>query len=194
MKRAADGFTLIELLVALGILALLVIGGYRGLDTLIESERHLAAEQEKWRALSLFFDRLEADLQRALPRPARGAAGPEPALLGDQGQGDRARLRLSRAGDAGVDFARAGQRVEYRRDGERLVLVLWPAFDNAPEVSPQVLTLLEGVESWSLSFLQGQAWVERWPPPGDKAALPRAVEVKLQVRGGQPLQRIIVLP
>lgn len=194
MSRRICGFTLVELLVALGILSLLMLAGYRGLTSLMDSERHLAAEQEKWRTLSLFFDRLEADLQRALPRGVRVGTGTEPALLGASAEGGSARLVLSRAGDARPEYARSGQRIEYRHREDRIELVLWPAYDNAPEAGPQVLTLIEGVESWTLRFARGKLWVDRWPPPGSSGVLPQAVETTLRLRGGQPLQRLVVLP
>lgn len=194
MNRAQSAFTLVELLIALAILSLLVLGAYRGLATLIDSERQLAAEQNRWQALARVFDRLEADLQRALPRPVRLGASREPAMIGVNREKAAGSLRLARAGDADPLLAQGGQRIEYRMQEGKLEMVLWPAFDLPPETAPEVLTLLEGVSGFRLRFASQGRWLDRWPEGQDLAALPRAVEITLRAEGGEDLQRIVVLP
>lgn len=194
MRKRAAAFTLVELLIALAIMALLVLGAYRGLTLLLEGERHLAAEQDRWRTLARVFDRLEADLQRALPRSARSGEQREASLLGTNHEDGDTRLRFTRAGDVDALHAAAGQRVEYRTRARRLELALWPSWDNVPESPAQVVTLLEDVDSVRLRFASRTGWVERWPTSADANALPRAVEISLRPRGGAELQRIVVLP
>lgn len=194
MKSAQRAFTLVELLIALAILALLVLGAYRAMTTLIDSERQLAAEQNRWQALARVFDRFEADLQRALPRPARLGANREPAMIGVNREAAAGSLRFSRAGDADPLLAQGGQRIEYRTQEGRLELVLWPAFDLPPATAPQVLTLLEGVSSFRLRFASQGRWLDRWPEGQDLGSLPRGVEISLRLADGEDLQRIVVLP
>src|SRR4051794_19082652 len=96
------GFTLIEVLIAVVIFALMATVSYRGLGAILESKRHVDAENEKWRKISLFFTRLERDLSVVAPRPIRAATQPfADALNGEVniGNGDNdAQLAFTRMG------------------------------------------------------------------------------------------------
>ena len=49
----ADGFTLIELLVAIGILAMVAVLGWRGLDSIMRSREVLTGQLEQARGMQL---------------------------------------------------------------------------------------------------------------------------------------------
>lgn len=189
------GFTLVELLVALAIMALLVLASYRALSTLLESERDLARAQEKWQGLRLAFDRMEADLQRALPRRARLLGGTEAAFVGLSDAAGGTSFRFTRSGSSSEDPGLGGQRVEYRYADGRLELLLWPALDNAPGATPQTLTLIEGVAALRAKYAarDGQ-WYGLWPIAQDTTALPRAIDLELDLAAGETLHRVVVLP
>lgn len=65
--RAVRGFTLIELLVAVGLLAILAVLSWRGLDTILESRNRLVAESNGLRSLTIALAQLEDDLLQTWP-------------------------------------------------------------------------------------------------------------------------------
>ncbi|GGX90976.1 general secretion pathway protein GspJ [Pseudoduganella dura] len=58
------GFTLIELLVAIGILALVAVLGWRGLDSILRSRVSLTQQMEHTRGIQLAFAQLQSDLEQ----------------------------------------------------------------------------------------------------------------------------------
>ena len=61
------GFTLIELLIAVGLLAILAILSWRGLDTVLQSRNRLVDESNGLRSLTLALAQLEDDLLQSWP-------------------------------------------------------------------------------------------------------------------------------
>lgn len=62
--RAAAGFTLVELLVAIGILAIVAVLGWRGLDSILRSRVSLTQQMEHTRGIQLAFAQLQSDLEQ----------------------------------------------------------------------------------------------------------------------------------
>ncbi|MET3130952.1 general secretion pathway protein J [Oxalobacteraceae bacterium GrIS 1.11] len=60
-RRRAAGFTLVELLVAIGILALVAVMGWRGLDAIVRARVALTADTEQLRGTQLAFAQLQSD-------------------------------------------------------------------------------------------------------------------------------------
>ncbi|MDO4232085.1 MAG: prepilin-type N-terminal cleavage/methylation domain-containing protein [Lautropia sp.] len=69
MRRThpARGFTLIELLIAVGLLAILAVLSWRGLDTILQSRNRLVAESNGLRSLTIALAQLEDDLLQTWP-------------------------------------------------------------------------------------------------------------------------------
>ncbi|WP_025916086.1 type II secretion system protein J [Herminiimonas sp. CN] len=67
-KRSHRGFTLIELLVAIGILAIVAVLGWRGLDGIVRARVALTAELEQTRGLQLAFAQLQSDTEHLASR------------------------------------------------------------------------------------------------------------------------------
>jgi general secretion pathway protein J len=180
-------FTLIEVLLALAIMATLAITGYRALSGMLEGERHVAQERERWRELDLFFARLEHDLGHALPRAYRIGSTGMPALF----------LRESALAFVRGNLGEPPQRVGYRwRDG-RIELLYWPQLDTPAANAPAAYPVAEGVESWQVSLANrsGQ-WVERWGEAGaqlDEPLLPRGARVVLTLNDGTRIERVLAL-
>lgn len=96
MKRSA-GFTLLELLIAIAIFALLALGTYRMLDSVLASDRATRAQEQQLRELVRAMAAIERDLQQVNPRPVRDAYGEwRGALVGESGDNDS--VELSRGG------------------------------------------------------------------------------------------------
>lgn len=181
------GFTLIEVLLALAIMATLAITGYRALSGMIEGEQRVAQERERWRELDLFFARLEHDLGHALPRAWRIGNTGMPAMF----------LR-----DSAIAFVRGNlgeppQRIGYRWNDGRIELLYWPQLDAPAANAPAAYPVVEGVDSWQVSFANrsGQ-WVERWGEVGpqvDEPQLPRGARAVLTLNDGTRIERVLAL-
>ena len=60
-NHSASGFTLIELLVAIGILAMVAVLGWRGLDSIMRSREVLTSQLEQARGMQLAFAQMQSD-------------------------------------------------------------------------------------------------------------------------------------
>lgn len=187
------GFTLLEMIVALAIFAVMGLAAYVGLDAALKTQARLKREDGRWRAVAMFWLRLETDLRAALPRPLRVRGGQRlPAWMAvpQATAANEAQLELTRAGEGGLA---PPWRVGYRlRDG-RLEWLLWPTLDAASDVDPRAVTLLEGVAVCEFRYLDGQGiWQPRWPV-ANEAERPRAVRVRLVLDDGSEVQRSFAL-
>jgi general secretion pathway protein J len=172
------GFTLIELMSALLILSLLALMSLRGLGAVLDAREHVRQETEKWRAVAAFFSRFQRDVQLSAARPVLAAAG---------------RLEFSRfAAAEGIDQP---QRVGYRlNDRREIELLLWPAFDPAPETQPARYPLLPAVAQFQLQYLGSDlAWADAWPRTERDPPLPQAVRLRVVLASGEELMRVFSL-
>jgi general secretion pathway protein J len=62
-RPAAQGFTLVELLVAIGILAMVAVLGWRGLDGIVRARVALTAQMETTRGMQLAFAQMQSDCE-----------------------------------------------------------------------------------------------------------------------------------
>lgn len=192
------GFTLIELLVSLVILALLSVAGYRSLDAVMQTRERVAAETHKWQHLTFFFSRLDQDIAQAVHRSIRDSGGlvrPEwtghAVVVGE----DDAELTFTRAGipDQGLAML-SPQRISYRLEQGNIVLLRWPALDQAERAKPTRYVLLEGVREFKWRYLDSLGnWQTQWPLQGNTGGLPQAAEVSLTLAGGDKITRIFAL-
>jgi general secretion pathway protein J len=190
-NRAAAGFTLVELLTALLILSVLALLSYRGLGSVLDTREHVARESVKWRSVAGFFERFERDVQLAMPRVARTAAGVAPAWRGDAASVRRLEFSRFAAGD-GAD---SGRRLAYGlNEKQEIELWLWPGLDLAPGAVPARYPLLGGVARFELYYMNtAAAWVNAWPVSAADPPIPRAVQLRLVLATGEEIVRIFDL-
>ncbi|HEX9184919.1 MAG TPA: type II secretion system minor pseudopilin GspJ [Burkholderiales bacterium] len=211
----ARGFTLLELLVAISVLAVVGALGYRGLNSVLDSEARLQAETRRWSDVALLFSQLSEDLTMAVGRTTRDAADrTSPALVlsaaagsiqagagsamgsaGAAADGDDMQLVVTRLGiGEGAATQSAPRRVGYRLRGGTLEYLVWPDLDAAPETSPAAYELLKGVTAlkWQALDIDGR-WDSAWPASRAVGALPRAVSVRLVLADGGEITRILPL-
>jgi len=140
-----------------------------------------------------FFARFERDLDLASPRPVRGASGIAAAWLGQPDQRLDPCLQFSRfAAVEGVDTPR---RIGYGLNGKHEIeLWVWPGLDSPPNAVPAHYTVLTGVASFGLQYLDSRLdWVAAWPASAGDAPLPRAVRVRLVLMSGEEIVRVFAL-
>jgi general secretion pathway protein J len=123
-------------------------------------------------------------------------------------------LALTRAGwHNSVDLPRSTlQRVAYYLEEDRLIRASWSVLDRSGSSEPREVTLLEGVESFDLLFLDEisalrinrgidldrRLWLENWladvSQPNATIKLPAALMIRLEISDWGELERLYVLP
>ena len=201
-RRRHAGFTLVELLVAIGILAMVAVLGWRGLDGIVRARMALSAQMEVTRGMQLAFAQMQSDCEHAVDeKTLRG----RPSLAADSD-----RLTLVRNVYNDNEPSRL-QVVSYRIVGGVLTRreslgtrdlvqldVLWKAATSDADPSPPV-TLQEGVTAMAVLVFENDGWrplqvqpqvqaaAPGTPPiPGAPGkAAPSGLQVALQVQGLQ---------
>jgi general secretion pathway protein J len=197
--RCGRGFTLVELLAVIAVLAVLSMLGFRGLASVLESEKRLDAETQRWKDATALFAQFGHDLSLAVERPVRDAADrPRAALLlrgAESPDAMDARLEISRLGEREGGASQGDlRRVGYRLRGNTLEYLVWPAIDAAPASAPAVHAAMEDVVELRLRALgHDGAWRAAWSGDGPARALPRAIELQLALSGGVRITRLFAL-
>ena len=199
MRGARGGFTLVELLVALAIFAILSAFAYRSLATLLDSREALERESRKWRDVALFVARVERDVRAILDRRATGPSGTQQApvsTLLDFGGSTAEGIALTRSGSLlQANVLAAPQRVAYRLAGTRVDRLSWPGTDIAPRTEASATPVIDGVRALGFRFLDARGeWRRNWGLPGAGDPLPAAIEVTLELAGGERIVRLMDLP
>ncbi|MBS0570729.1 MAG: type II secretion system minor pseudopilin GspJ [Proteobacteria bacterium] len=178
MKR---GFTLIEVLVATAVFAIMAALAYGGLNSIARTRGDLAKQEADFGSLVRAVGSLQRDLNGAVARPARGAAGQVlPALIGTSGT-----VELTRLGFANPQAEPRSnlQRVFYELDGGKFERGRYAVLDRAANSVPQIDDLKVPARDFRLRYLDGASgqWLDAWPPPQSAVAvLPRAVQWRLR--------------
>jgi general secretion pathway protein J len=164
------GFTLIELLVAIGVLALVAVLGWRGLDGILRSREALTSQLEQTRGMQLTFAQMQSDCANVAPIAIIGG---RPQLIAD---GERLRLvRMVYAEDQPsrleVVVYRLGNGVLSRRESAatrdlKQLDAMWSATaDDSDDAQPVVLQ--SGVTSMAMRM-----WVGNGPWQIENATSP----------------------
>lgn len=199
MKRAR-GFTLVELLVAIGILAMVAVLGWRGLDGIVRARVALTDQMEMTRGMQLAFAQMQSDCEHAVDATMLGN---RPFLL----HADN-RLTLVRTVFNENEPARL-QVIAYRLVNGQLMRresnttrdlveldALWQASVSDTDPTPPV-TLQGGVQSMGVLVWQNNAW-RKQPDMSPQGGLPATqitgVQVVLAARSfPQPLTKSFLL-
>ena len=200
--RRARAFSLIELLVALAVFAALAAAAYGGLAAIARTRGALAAQQDRFGAVTRAVSALERDLRQAIARPVLGNNGqPLPALVG----GSTA-IELTRLGYANplAEPRSHLERVVYASERGTLRRGRYAVLDRAPDSTPLMRDLLERSGELHMRYYGcDQAWHETWPPRGLSCPalpadpnmwLPRAIEFRFTPTDLGEIRRIVELP
>ena len=188
------GFTLVEVLVAVAIFATMSALAWGGLNAVIRARETLLAEQEDFAHTQRMVSALERDLASAVPRSVRGNYGePIAAMIGDTDH-----VEFTRAGFANplAEVRSSLERVVYEVDAKALKRGRYAVLDRAPGSIALFDTLRDRVTSFRLRYLDKDGrWLDHWPPrdPPQLAALPRAVEFRIDLTSSGEITRLIEL-
>lgn len=211
--RSHSGFTLVELLVAIGILAMVAVLGWRGLDGIVRARVALTHEMEVTRGMQLAFAQMQNDCEHL----ANGEImNNRPMLMWDA---DRLTLVRKVYVENEPSYLQVigyrvvgGQLIRRESPGTRdleQVEQLWQSIvsdapsDNSPSVVLQV-----GVAGMQVQAWQNDAWRNDptvvagagavagggLPPNVVPAQEPTGIQVALVVQGlGQPMTKAFLL-
>ena len=213
MRQVRGGFTLIEVLVAMAITAVIAVLAYVSLSTVIVGVDSVRSEADQINTLNRAFQVLARDIRQVVDRPILDEFGSREAAL-EGGPLARQMLALTRAGwHNTVDLSRSSlQRVAYYLEEDRLIRASWSVLDRSGSSEPREVTLLEGVESFDLQFLddinalrinQGieldrRLWLDNWladiSQPNVVIELPAALTIRLDIIDWGQIERTYVLP
>lgn len=196
-KRAQRGFTLIEVLVAIAIFASLSVGAYQVLNQVQRSNELSLERNERLKTLQRTLVFLNNDFRQMALRKTR-TNGEEPSAKLIQWQD-----YLLDSDAKGVMFARSGwhnpeqqfprgevTKVGYRLKNDKLERVWWRYPDTPSGQQALVMPLIDKVESFNLSFYDGEEWQSNWEKSN---TLPHAVTVEIELKDYGKIERIYLI-
>lgn len=195
-KTLNRGFSLIELLVAVAVFALASALAWAGLSAVTDTRHRLALEQQQFASVQRSVDFLARDLATAVDRPVRAGRSDDRASL----VGDRRRIAFTRMSVASElqTSASALERVVWFLDNKALMRGRYAVLDRPDDLGLSQRKMDDDVRDFVVRYLDHSGgWHERWPPADqkktDSAALPRAVEFRIQFESTGEIRRIIEL-
>ncbi|GHD47274.1 general secretion pathway protein J [Marinobacter persicus] len=199
------GFTLMEVLVAVAITAVIGLGAWQVISSVVNSRERVDQVAGQFDGLQTAMLLLERDLAQIVNRPVRDTYGDvQPALTTrEEGfaliltrQGWRNPLGLRRS-----DLQRAG----WEYTGNELSRHYWPMVDQGQEEQGRAVVLLNQVTAFEIRFLDsGGREYQQWPKDGVVAGqlpggrpdtpLPLGIEVTLEHEQFGAITRTFALP
>ena len=196
LKRSA-GFTFIEMLLAAAIFAFVGLASVAVLNSVTQSDELSQQAAERLVQLQRTMLMLERDFMQISVRHVRlnGEAPAKDRLFGEK--------FLLDSEDHGVSFTRQGwrnpamilprseiQTVAYRLQEGSLqrLFTLYP--DAVTGTEPKIQNLYQGLTGFTVHYLQGDEWQERW----QDANFPKAVRVTLTDDMLGSVERVFIMP
>ncbi|MEE3117930.1 MAG: type II secretion system minor pseudopilin GspJ [Pseudomonadota bacterium] len=199
------GFTLMEVLIAVTITAVIGLGVWQVVGSIVTARDRVNELAEDFDGLQRAMVLLERDLMQIVNRPARDVYGDFQAALTSREE-DFALILTRQGWRNPLGTRRSGlQRVAWEYTGDELRRRYWPMVDQGQEDDSRDILLLEQVLEFEVRFLNDRrAWEPEWPTdemlaslnPGSRPdlPLPMGIEVTLEHERFGELVRTFVLP
>lgn len=190
-----QGFTLLEVLIAIAISALIYVGAYSLLDSVIRTDERISEKRVNLEEVQRAFQIMQQDFEQIVPRSVKAGSEQSAALV-------------YKSFDKKIEFTRIGwrnpvkrprstmQRVAYFVEDNILYREHWLVLDRDNDTEAKKNKLLDGVESIELKFFDNvqDQWLDEWNKElSDKQILPAAIEVHLKTKKFGDLIRVFRL-
>ncbi|TFW22150.1 prepilin-type N-terminal cleavage/methylation domain-containing protein [Massilia arenosa] len=199
--NTSRGFTLIELLVAIGILAMVAVLGWRGLDGIVRTRAALTAQMETTRGMQLAFAQMQSDCEHLVA--AEDLRG-RPYLVADATRMVLVRRVLNEFEPSRLQVVtyRVVNGVLTRSESQSTrdlvqLDVFWKAAVAEGQGDPGI-PLQAGVNGMMVQVFESGAWHPATAPTAGAAQMlqnaPDGLQVALQVQGLEnPMSKVFLL-
>ncbi len=194
--KLEKGFTLIEVLISMMIMALIAVGTYQMLTSIMGAEESITEKTERVSRLQKVFNIMEKDFSQMVPRQTRmtGEVTRTVMQVGEnlyQSEGSAISFMRGGALNPGALLPRGDiVRVWYRFKNKSLERAVYPYPDTPIGYEPQFEPVLTGVKSFKLSFYRSGLWTQGWQ---NRQAVPRGVKVELELEDYGKLTRLYMV-
>lgn len=203
MSLKQSGFTLLEILIAMSIAALIGIAAMSLLDKATIVHKNIKDKGTRYNNIERTMLFISNDIQQLAPRKFRDEFGDLKDNLSSDDSVGTTRLSLTRLGRRNpAGLARSNlEKLTYLVEDEKLMRISFLHPDGMSQNSALARTLLEDVESLTVSFYDGENWTDFWPVDGAgfsqdesrKNPLPVAARVTLVLKDLGKINRLFVI-
>lgn len=206
-RPGQGGFTLLEVLIAVGITALIGIGVWQMINSVIRTRDRVDAVATEFAQIQRAMLVIERDLDQVVNRPVRDVYGDARYAMTSREEG--VAIALTRQGWRNPIGARRSelQRASYEFTGDELHRRYWGMLDLAQDAEGRDQRLLEHVTDFKVRFMDENGnWQDDWPSAdsAEQAAgspaklarqpLPKGVEITIEHEDFGELRRVFVMP
>ena len=196
-------FTLLEIVIAMGIAALIGVGAMKILDSATKTHKSIKQQGTRYNEIERALLFLSNDLQQLAPRQFRDEFGDKKDnLLSDDSTGKTqlSFTRLGRRNPAGL--ARSNlEKLTYLLEENDLQRISYHYPDGMTVDQGLIRNLLGNVDSFKVSFFDGEEWNDFWPKdsglneneqkPNER--LPVAIKIQLELLDLGMIERLFVI-
>jgi len=202
-NKKQQAFTLLEIVIAMAIAALIGVGAMKVLDSATVTHKNIKDQGSRFNEIERALLFLSNDLQQLAPRQFRDEFGEKKDNLSSDDSVGKTHLsftRLGRRNPAGLKRSNL-EKLTYMLEDKMLQRVSYLYPDGMNIEQGLARDLLSDVESFKVSFFDGEEWNDFWPvdngaePDGSNPneKLPVAIKISFDLVDLGPIERLFVI-